>query len=152
MKKALATLFTVPCLALMAGCGTLDDALNGPRLSEVSNPSEQYEARIVQMPMPETEGRHLHPNSLWEANKRSFFRDQRASDVGDILTVMIDIEDGARMRNSTSRSRDTAEALELAALFGLESTLDDALPDAFSPDQAVDLSSESRARRWRDQS
>lgn len=146
MKTVLARITVIAAAGLMAGCSTLDDALNGPRLSEVSNPSEQYEARIVQMPMPETEGRHLHPNSLWEANKRSFFRDQRASDVGDILTVMIDIEDGARLRNSTSRSRDTAEALELAALFGLESTLDDALPDAFSPDQAVDLSSESRAR------
>lgn len=132
--------------ALLAGCASLDEAFNGPTLSEVSNPGEQYEARVVQMPMPDNAGRRVHPNSLWEANKRSFFRDQRASDVGDILTVMIDIEDNARMRNSTSRSRDTAEALGLEALFGLESTLDDALPDAFTPEQAVDLSSESRAR------
>ena len=142
-------LFRYGCLAgfaALAGCASFDEAFNGPTLSEVSNPGEQYEARVVQMPMPDNAGRPLHPNSLWEANKRSFFRDQRASDVGDILTVMIDIEDNARMRNSTSRSRDTAEALGLEALFGLESTLDDALPDAFTPEQAVDLSSESRAR------
>ncbi len=146
MVEHLVRYASLAVFAALTGCASWDEAFDGPSLSEVSDPRNQYEARVVQMPMPEGDGRHLHPNSLWEANKRSFFRDQRASDVGDILTVMIDIEDNARMRNSTSRSRDTAEALGLEALFGLESTLDDALADSFTPEQAVDLSAESRAR------
>jgi flagellar L-ring protein FlgH len=130
-------------LLTVGGCASFDDAMNGPNLSEVRNPQDQYEARVVRMPMPDDEGSARYPNSLWEANKRSFFRDQRASDIGDILTVMIDIEDGARMSNSTSRGRDAAESAGLSAFFGVESLLDDALPDAFDPAQAVDLSSES---------
>lgn len=128
-----------------AGCASLDDAMNGPRLSEVKNPQDQYEARVVRMPMPDEGDTQRHPNSLWEANKRSFFRDQRASDIGDILTVMIDIEDGARLSNSTSRSRDNAESAGLSSFFGVESLLDDALPDEFDPGQAVDLESQSNS-------
>ncbi|WP_428410362.1 flagellar basal body L-ring protein FlgH [Hyphococcus sp.] len=133
-------------LAALGGCASIDDAINGPHLSEVKNPQDQYEARVVRMPMPEGGDAQRYPNSLWEANKRSFFRDQRASDVGDILTVMIDIEDGARMSNSTSRNRDNAESAGLTALFGVESLLDDALPDEFDPQQAVDLSSNSSSK------
>ncbi len=141
--RILPILFATATPILLGGCASLDEAMNGPTLSEVRNPQEQYEARVVQMPMPDDEDRIVHPNSLWEANKRSFFRDQRASDVGDILTVMIDIEDGARLSNSTSRKRDNSEKAGFNALFGVESVLDDALPDEFDPKQAVDLSSES---------
>jgi len=130
---------------LMAGCSTMRELVDGPELSKVGNPSEQEEARVVAMPMPANGDRRLSPNSLWEANKRSFFRDQRAREVGDILTVLIDIEDGARMRNSTSRSRNNSENLGVNGLLGVDSIIDKALPETFDPAAAVDLSSQSAA-------
>ena len=44
-------------------------------------------------------------NSLWRAGARAFFIDQRASRVGDIVTVQINIDDQASTQNKTSASR-----------------------------------------------
>lgn len=130
-------------LALSA-CATIESIGAPPELSEVSNPQDQVEARVVRMPMPSGSSVMSSPNSLWEANKRSFFRDQRANNVGDILTVMINIEDNARLRNTTRRRRQTENEFETGALFGIAAALDEALPDNFTPE--VDLESDSESR------
>ncbi|MDH5796789.1 MAG: flagellar basal body L-ring protein FlgH, partial [Anaplasmataceae bacterium] len=59
-------------------------------------------------------------NSLWQCNSRSFFKDNRAHKVGDIIKAKIKISDKAEMQNSSSRSRQSAEGLSLPKLFGLE--------------------------------
>jgi flagellar L-ring protein precursor FlgH len=121
--------------------------VNGsPQLSAIEDPALIEEARVVRMPMPEPVPVERGLNSLWATNKRSFFADQRANDVGDILTVDIEIADNARLRNSTARTRDNSESLGLAALFGAEQILDNALADSFEPDNAVEIASESQAR------
>ncbi|MEM9809906.1 MAG: flagellar basal body L-ring protein FlgH [Pseudomonadota bacterium] len=125
----------------LGACGSLSELRHGPQLSEVANPEEQAEARLVRMPMPETGSRMSSPNSLWEANKRSFFRDQRARNVGDILTVLIDIEDNARLRNSTRQNRETDNEFGVGALFGLENTLESALPDGYAANADVEAES-----------
>jgi len=127
----------------LAACSTVRD-INNPQLSGVSNPQDLPEARTVVMPMPDGPSRMSSPNSLWEANKRSFFRDQRARNVGDILTVMIDIEDQARLRNTTSRSRESANEFQAGSLFGLPQYLDNNLPDVWEP--TADLESQSGSR------
>ncbi|MEM1380802.1 MAG: flagellar basal body L-ring protein FlgH [Pseudomonadota bacterium] len=131
------------CAGLLSSCGTIKD-IHNPQLSEVANPQYQDEARTVVMPMPDGPSRMSSPNSLWEANKRSFFRDQRARNVGDILTVMIDIEDQATLRNTTSRSRQAGNEFEVGSLFGLPEYLDRELPDLFEP--SADLESQSNSR------
>ncbi|MCQ8185518.1 flagellar basal body L-ring protein FlgH [Parvularcula maris] len=137
------TALSAAALALSA-CASFDNPLDGPDLSEVGDPGEQREARIVRMPMPTDHSPVQSPNSLWEANKRSFFRDQRANNVGDILTVLIDISDQARLRNTTSRSREAENEFEVGSLFGIAGALDDALPDRFEPSVDLESSSESR--------
>ena len=51
----------------------------------------------VSMPMPAPEVERKQPNSLWASNRKNFFKDQRASQVGDIVTVLISIKDEAQI-------------------------------------------------------
>jgi len=84
-------------------------------------------------------------NSLWRAGARSFFRDPRASRVGDILTVQIAIGDEAKIDNSSSRSRKSSEDSNLTNFFGLESSLKDALPTGADPKSLTNFGSTSAA-------
>ena len=43
-------------------------------------------------------------NSLWRTGARTFFNDQRAGRVGDILTVLITVNDSAKTQNTTNTS------------------------------------------------
>jgi flagellar L-ring protein precursor FlgH len=75
------------------------------------------------MPLPAPRGETSAPNSLWRTGAKSFFGDQRATEVGDILTINIEISDSAQLNNSTQRSRSTAEESGIQALLGLEGNL-----------------------------
>ena len=46
-------------------------------------------------------------NSLWTDSTADFFRDTRALNVGDIVTVKIEIQDKAKLDNNSKRSRDS---------------------------------------------
>jgi flagellar L-ring protein precursor FlgH len=61
-------------------------------------------------------------NSLWQPGARSFFRDPRASRVGDILTVQIAITDSAQIADNTARSRQSSEKSTLTNFLGMSST------------------------------
>ncbi|HWW65144.1 MAG TPA: flagellar basal body L-ring protein FlgH [Sphingomonadaceae bacterium] len=81
--------------------------------------------------------------SLFRTGAGAFFHDQRASRVGDILTIKVDIADKAVLDNSTSRSRTGTEAGGIAGFFGLESKLSKILPGNPDPSKLVDTSSSS---------
>jgi flagellar L-ring protein precursor FlgH len=83
--------------------------------------------RSISLPMPSSEPDKYQPNSLWRTGGRAFFKDQRASNVGDILTVNIDISDSATIGNTTARSRATTEDAGLTNFLGLERAIPNAL-------------------------
>ena len=101
-------LASIALSALAAGCGTADKLANvgqQPALNAIQDPTTTPGYRPVQMPMPDPVQAHYNPNSLWQSGSRAFFKDQRASQVGDILTVVVTINDEAEFENDTSRSR-----------------------------------------------
>jgi len=77
--------------------------------------------------MPASLPANTNANSLWRPGARSFFKDQRARTRGDIVTVVIDIDDRARLNNSTERTRDNGESAAIPAFGGLEQRLADLL-------------------------
>ncbi|RYG21219.1 MAG: flagellar basal body L-ring protein FlgH, partial [Burkholderiales bacterium] len=83
------------------------------------------------------------PNSLWRAGARSFFNDQRANKIGDILTVNIEIADSAQLNNTTARSRTGSTETGVQALLGLEANIQKVLPGTPALDPAVGFSSNS---------
>src|SRR5260370_39301435 len=78
-------------------------------MSAIDNPTPQPGYKPVQMPMPKPEVASYNPNSLWRNGSRAFFKDQRATHVGDLLTVTVNITDKANIANETQRSRTAKE-------------------------------------------
>lgn len=107
-------LLSVALAALLAGCGTPDKLAQvgqQPALNAIQDPTTTAGYRPIQMPMPEPQSAHYNPNSLWQSGNRAFFEDQRAKQIGDILTVVVTISDKAEIDNKTERKRtDTSSA------------------------------------------
>ncbi len=81
--------------------------------------------------------------SLWSSSPTSLFGDRRARTLGDILTVVIEIDDRAEMKNRTDRSRDASEGLSVPNFFGLASLAENILPSGGTLDPAIDATSSS---------
>jgi flagellar L-ring protein precursor FlgH len=74
---------------------------------------------VAMRPAPGTQEAQL-PGSLWRAGSRTFFRDQRARAVGDLLTVEIEVDNVAQFDNQTRLGREGAQSMSVPALFGAE--------------------------------
>ena len=107
--------------ALTAACGSADRVANigkAPELTAIQNPVAVAGYRPVQMPMPEPEVAHYEPNSLWQSGARSFFKDQRAQSVGDLVTVLVRITDSANFSNESERARNGSESAGASGAVG----------------------------------
>jgi flagellar L-ring protein precursor FlgH len=110
-RVAISGLLLAVC-ALASGCSSIDRLSQigeQPKLSAIDNPTTQPGYKPVQMPMPKPEVASYNPNSLWRNGSRAFFKDQRATHVGDLLTVTVNITDKANLSNETQRSRTAKE-------------------------------------------
>ncbi len=131
---------------LLAGCNALSrlaDVGDEPGLSEIKNPTHKVDYQPVSMPMPPPTIARRLPNSLWRPGSRAFFKDLRASQVGDIVTVVIAIDDDAELENTTTRSRTNVENLDIDSLLGFEGDLDTFLPEAVNPGDILATDSNS---------
>ncbi len=149
MRNFQRLIFVALALFTLEACavgGRIKNIGQAPPLSPTEDPSSLHNGRAVTMPMPAQSTEIANANSLWRAGSRSFFKDQRARRLGDIVTVVIDINDRARLDNTTERRRDNGETAEIPAFGGFEQTLADLLPSGANPAQLVDLSSGSTVR------
>jgi flagellar L-ring protein FlgH len=110
--RCLVAVGVIGLTSLTGGCAAIDRLASvgdKPKLSAIDNPTAQPGYKPVQMPMPAAQPATYSPNSLWRTGSRSFFKDQRAHQVGDILTVAVNITDKAAIANETQRSRTNKE-------------------------------------------
>jgi len=142
MRPSIARLAPLALLALvpLTACGTVATDVRGPRLSPMNYQADgapQAPSLASAQGAVAPRGVGFQPasaNSLWQANARAFFNDQRASQVGDILTVQISIDDSAKVSNATSRTRSSNTKGGITSLGGFEANLQKVLPGA--PDTA----------------
>jgi flagellar L-ring protein precursor FlgH len=128
----------------LVACNAFDrvsDIGETPKLASIEDPTHAPGYVPVKMPMPPPSLATQQPNSLWQTGARAFFRDQRASRVGDILTVLVTINDQAQLQNETTRTRANSDSAGLSNFFGFESHLQNWLPKAVDPSSLVDLNS-----------
>lgn len=140
----IASLAAVALTALsLAACSTAVETVRGPALAPIGYPAALVPVSQTYMPAPEA--RPASANSLWRVGARTFFGDQRARNVGDILTVNIDINDSAQTNNSTQRSRSNDSTGGVTNFFGLENSLGRAFPGGFDPANMIGVAGESNA-------
>ncbi len=120
------------CLLPLGGCAGVSEAVNGPQLSGMGYPAPLVAQQQVYADTPPQSS----PNSLWRTGARTFFNDQRARNVGDILTITVDINDSAQTQNSTDRSRTNSFNAATPTVLGLESSLGKILPGGYDPSKA----------------
>jgi flagellar L-ring protein precursor FlgH len=110
-------------LSIASGCSSIDRLSQigeQPKLTAIENPTTQPGYKPVQMPMPKPEAVSYNANSLWRNGSRSFFKDQRAHQIGDLLTVTVNITDQANFANETQRSRSNKEDSGITDFIGAQ--------------------------------
>ena len=128
--------------AVLTGCNAFSRVSQigeTPPLTTIQDPKTQPGYQPVSLPMPAPIVSERQPNSLWKAGSRAFFKDQRASQIGDILTVLVNFTDKAQFNNETQLQRTTNEQDTMPNVFGFESQLGKILPKSFNPATAVDI-------------
>lgn len=125
---------------LVSGCGALgrlSELGRDPAMTATSDPTKEPTWRPVSMPMPAGQPSPNEANALWRSGSRAFFKDQRAAQVGDIVTVLVKMNDAANLKNVTSATRASTESAGMPNFFGLEALL----PKVITPSALVSLSS-----------
>ncbi len=143
MKKTL--LNSIAILALTFGlsaCSNTLDRLSAigqePEFKPVETKKDTEAFNYVSVPMPEPKVKEKQvANSLWQSDRKGFFKDQRARAVGDILTVIVAIQDEAEISNETERTRSSSESDDFNTLLGAESYLSQVLNDSVTPGNIV---------------
>ena len=116
---------------MLSACSTVDRISNigqAPEMAKIANPMTDPQYQPVSLPMPAPENVVRQHNSLWQSNRVTFFEDQRANNVGDIITVTIDIKDEATLDNKSERTRASQEDAGLDNFLGYEQSLNRILP------------------------
>lgn len=146
--RSFSKFFWIATLSIpLTACGSMERIASigqEPKQSQISNPLQRENYQPVSLPMPAPQEILQQDNSLWSSNRKTFFEDQRARKIGDILTVVIDIQDEAALENESERTRDSSEDATLGALLGYEQALSSVLPEAVVNTDLVDADADSR--------
>jgi len=147
-----APIAALAALVALSACGEYKKHRD-PALSDmVLDGQTMPEVNRISVPMPDTEPprppKRAEASSLWGKNTRSFFGDRRAQEVGDLLTVVIDIDDSAQLRNASERTRSGGQNVQDPVFLGYGGQIDKILPGVDPADlptggSIIDLGSSS---------
>lgn len=129
-------------MALVA-CQPLGEVGRAPAFSPPETTTEH--AALYRMPLPERAEaqRSTDRASLWSAGHRSLLGDRRASRQGDILTVVIEINDSAEISNSTTNGRSGSNSMAVPQFFGIPQVIDRNLSGGLAVGAGIETNSNS---------
>lgn len=118
LRLAAALLMTTSLCACGNTFSRLSQIGEPPKVSPVENPAARQPPVTMPMPAPVTLAQNA--NSLWRPGARAFLKDGRASQVGDIVTIVLNSADTVNMSNNTVRKRTTTDSVNSKNLLGYE--------------------------------
>lgn len=139
----------LPLIALtLTSCGAsrLDHMMKPPTMSpvgEMRNPMPPPAEERYNVPAKKAvsvEPAHATA-SLWRSGPSSLFGDRRARETGDIVTVVIEIDEEAEIRNRTNRARSSSDDVSVPTALGLNTLAARALPGGADLNPAIEASS-----------
>ncbi|KFI24299.1 flagellar basal body L-ring protein FlgH [Paenirhodobacter enshiensis] len=137
----------LPMIVLLAlasaGCQRLQNVGKAPSFTPVEDSNEFFAMNAVPMPRDVAYSGPTEQASLWTGKRGSLFGDRRASGRGDIMTVVIEINDKAEISNATDRSRAATDTMGIPQMFGLPQRVNKHLPGGASMDNAYETDSNS---------
>jgi flagellar L-ring protein precursor FlgH len=104
------------------------------------------ERMALAVPPPQPASFAYQQGSLWSNGPSGLLGDRRARNLGDLLTVVIEIDEEAEIRNTTSRTREGSESASIGAFFGIESILPGEITSKLSPSLEVGAESDFRGQ------
>lgn len=128
---------------MVSACSRLEQIGQVPPLTSAGSSDEVIAMSSAPFPAAGTALRSQDRASLWGAGRESLFGDRRAQARGDIMTVVIEIDDSANISNASGRSRSGSENLSINSLFGIPQRIDPALPTGATLADAADVNSSS---------
>ncbi len=135
----------IATLLSLSACSRLAQVGRAPELTSPAAGNEVFAMNVGAIP----DGGDLPDRavgaSLWTAGRASLLGDRRAGSRGDILTVVIEIDDSAEFQNSSDRERTGSETMGIPNLFGLPQRADGLLSGGGSLADAVEFDSTSRS-------
>lgn len=135
----------IAAMIILGACGRTDHMGKPPSFSP-ANETQEHVAMLWQgLPVEAQRQRAVDGSSLWSGEQNSLLGDRRAMKRGDILTVVLDLDETAEIENESERSRSGTESLTVPQLLGLPQRLDERLPEGATSANAVDLGSSSKS-------
>lgn len=128
---------------LAPACTPLDQVGVAPGFTPFGHSAES--AAIYANPLPE-EAQSLSAadrSSLWTAGEAALLGDRRAARRGDILTVVIEIDDQAQIDNQSARARGSDQSMSVSSMFGITERIEAQLADGTTLDPGYQTSSSS---------
>ncbi len=136
------------CLILTAilsvtACSRLGNVGRAPAFIPPEGGAEQTAMITPGLPISLTSPQENDAASLWTRTRGSLLGDRRASLRGDILTVVIEIDDKAEISNATNRSRSGNESMGIPQLLGIPQRVAEGLPTGATVDPLIQTNSSS---------
>ena len=137
------TRYILLCALAVSGCGKLGQVGRAPDFTGLEGSGQHYAMYSATLPDDVAAAAPSDASSLWTGGTESLFGDRRAAGRGDILTVVIEIDDSASISNTTGRNRNGAQKSGLPELFGIPQRIDENLPEGASMAEAYETKSSS---------